>query len=63
MPHDLDPTAREHAPERVRDVLPAAIGNIIGAFFLVALPFYIASGRRESRHPSVSTVGVADMER
>jgi len=26
-------------------VLPAAIGNIIGAFFLVALPFYIASGR------------------
>ncbi len=26
-------------------VLPAAIGNIIGAFFLVALPFHIASGR------------------
>jgi formate/nitrite transporter FocA (FNT family) len=26
-------------------VLPAAIGNIIGAFFLVALPFYIASSR------------------
>lgn len=26
-------------------VLPAAIGNIIGAFFLVALPFYIASNR------------------
>ena len=25
-------------------VLPAAIGNIIGAFFLVALPFHIASG-------------------
>ena len=31
-------------------VLPAAIGNIIGAFFLVALPFHIASSRRESRH-------------
>ncbi len=29
-------------------VLPAAIGNIIGAFFLVALPFYIASSRREA---------------
>lgn len=27
-------------------VLPAAIGNIIGAFFLVALPFHIVSGRR-----------------
>ncbi len=27
-------------------VLPAAIGNIIGAFFLVALPFTIASSRR-----------------
>lgn len=26
-------------------VLPAAIGNIIGAFFLVALPFYFASNR------------------
>lgn len=26
-------------------VLPAAIGNIIGAFFLVALPFYVASNR------------------
>ena len=30
-------------------VLPAAIGNIIGAFFLVALPFHLASGRRKSR--------------
>lgn len=29
-------------------VLPAAIGNIIGAFFLVALPFHFASKRR---HP------------
>lgn len=29
-------------------VLPAAIGNILGAFFLVALPFYIASSRRRS---------------
>lgn len=29
-------------------VLPAAIGNIIGAFFLVGLPFYIASNRRET---------------
>ncbi|ANH39601.1 putative formate transporter 1 [Nocardioides dokdonensis FR1436] len=27
-------------------VLPAAIGNIIGAFFLVALPFYIAGNRQ-----------------
>ncbi len=29
-------------------VLPAAIGNIIGAFFLVALPFYIASNRHRN---------------
>lgn len=28
-------------------VLPAAIGNIIGAFFLVALPFHIVSSRRD----------------
>ncbi len=28
-------------------VLPAAIGNIIGAFFLVALPFHIVSSQRE----------------
>ena len=42
-------------------VLPAAIGNIIGAFFLVALPFHIASSRRESRH--VAAVSVADAER
>ncbi len=27
-------------------IIPAAIGNIIGAFFLVALPFWIASARR-----------------
>ncbi len=27
-------------------IIPAAIGNIIGAFFLVALPFWIASTRR-----------------
>lgn len=32
-------------------VLPAAIGNIIGAFFLVALPFYVASGRHRSTSP------------
>ncbi|MGB3737066.1 MAG: formate/nitrite transporter family protein [Ilumatobacter sp.] len=29
-------------------VLPAAIGNIIGAFFLVALPFSIVSSRRDA---------------
>ncbi len=29
-------------------VLPAAIGNIIGAFFLVALPFHLVTNRRES---------------
>lgn len=27
-------------------IIPAAIGNVIGAFFLVALPFWIASTRR-----------------
>ena len=29
-------------------VLPAAIGNIIGAFFLVALPFHLVSRRHET---------------
>jgi len=32
-------------------VAPAAIGNIIGAFFLVALPFWIASGRNRPPRP------------
>jgi len=32
----------------IRAILPAAIGNIIGAFFLVALPFYIVSDRWRS---------------
>ncbi len=27
---------------------PAAIGNILGAFFLVALPFWLVSNRRQS---------------
>jgi formate transporter len=29
-------------------ILPAAIGNILGAFFLVALPFWYLSSRRPS---------------
>jgi formate/nitrite transporter FocA (FNT family) len=29
-------------------VAPAAIGNVLGAFLLVALPFWIASDRRHS---------------
>ncbi len=37
-------------------VLPAAIGNIIGAFFLVALPFYIASSRRAPKGSANSQV-------
>ena len=36
-------------------VLPAAIGNIIGAFFLVALPFHIVSSRREPQHSAVAS--------
>ena len=36
-------------------VLPAAIGNIIGAFFLVALPFYIVSGQWRTRTPATAT--------
>ena len=35
-------------------VLPAAIGNILGAFFPVGLPFYIASGRRLQPVPSAA---------
>jgi formate/nitrite transporter FocA (FNT family) len=27
-------------------ILPAAIGNVLGAFFLVALPFWLVSRRR-----------------
>lgn len=34
-------------------VLPAAIGNIIGAFFLVALPFHIVSSRRDPQRTAV----------
>jgi formate/nitrite transporter FocA (FNT family) len=30
-------------------ILPAAIGNVIGAFLLVALPFWVASNRRPQR--------------
>jgi formate transporter len=30
-------------------VLPAAIGNVIGAFLLVALPFWFAATRRARR--------------
>ena len=37
-------------------VLPAAIGNLIGAFFLVALPFYIASNRGKPRASADSQV-------
>ena len=37
-------------------VLPAAIGNIIGAFFLVALPFYIASNRGAAKGSDDSQV-------
>ena len=37
-------------------VLPAAIGNIIGAFFLVALPFYLASNRRTPKGSDDSQV-------
>ena len=29
-------------------VLPAAIGNIIGPFFLMAVPFYLAGHRARS---------------
>ncbi len=28
-------------------IAPAAIGNILGAFFLVALPFWLVNTRRE----------------
>ena len=36
-------------------IVPAAIGNIIGAFFLVALPFWIASTRRSENPVETET--------
>ncbi len=54
------PSAQYMAPESVEGrglmgaVLPAVIGNILGTFFLVGLPFYLVSNRGRSDFPTQS---------
>ena len=42
-------------------VAPAAIGNVLGAFLLVALPFWYAGTRRAEHTPAAESAGRVDV--